>query len=319
MTSSNRYDLPVRTAADVPPLAVVATPIGNLSDMTPRAREALEAARTILCEDTRQAAKLINALGIVRPGPAGLERLDAHATEGRQERVIERMLAGETFALVTDAGTPAISDPGAELVARAREAGLEVRPIPGVSAVVTLLSVAGFGAKTFVFRGFFPRKASERVREVDRARDFEDAPVSVWYESPQRIEESLQVLAEGAPAARVVVAKELTKLHEKIFSGTATQVAAEVAAEIAREGARGEWAFAAYFVSLAVRQESQAPDVAQNCDPDEAWRKALSCLWEVRASAAEAAKQVSQHFGISRKLVYEHYLKLAGKKSGEKS
>lgn len=149
----------------MPGLWVVATPIGNLGDLSPRAREALELADAILCEDTRRTARLAAALGISTP----LERLDAHAGPRAIEKAVKRLEAGESLALVTDAGTPAISDPGAALVAAARDAGVAITPFPGASAVMTLLSVAGFHETPFTFRGFFrenpasaPRSSSSR-------------------------------------------------------------------------------------------------------------------------------------------------------------
>lgn len=310
MNASKRHDLP-----HVPALAVVATPIGNLGDLAPRAREALERCETLLCEDTRQAARLLAATGIAK-SLSRLERLDAHAGEGRIKEIVERMAGGETFALVSDAGTPSISDPGAPLVLRCRELGLEVRPVPGPSAVATLLSVAGFEEACFTFRGFFPRKERERREEIALAAASRAARVSVWFESPGRVVDALGILASAAPTARVVAAKELTKLHEKVFAGTAAEVAGAVGHEVASEGARGEWCFAALFP----RSRRGARGAGSEAGADgPGWEAALRCLIECGVSASDAAGRVSQHFGVSRKTVYHAYLKASGKKSFEKS
>lgn len=288
---------------------MVATPIGNLEDLSGRARQALEEAQAVLCEDTRRTSQLMSALGLSKR----LERLDAHAGAERIEAVAQRLAAGESLALVSDAGTPGISDPGARLVARARELGVSVTPLPGPSAPVTLLSVAGFEETSFVFRGFFPRKAGERASELKAAREGARLGLGrlfVWFESPERIEEALAFFAQAEPRARVVAAKELTKLHERFFAGDAQKACEAVKAEIASQGARGEWCFA---VRLPEPEAIAAPSEDESSD----WVKALHCLLNAQVSASVAAKQVSQQFGVPRNRVYEAAVKLAGKKSGE--
>ena len=281
----------------LPGLWVVATPIGNLGDLAPRAREALKRADTILCEDTRRTACLTAVLEIETP----LERLDAHAGPKAIEKAVKRLLAGESLALVTDAGTPAVSDPGSALVEAAREAGVTVTPFPGASAVMTLLSVAGFHETPFTFRGFFPRKNGERTQEIERARGSEVSRVFVWFESPERIQDSIEFVEKIQADARIVAAKELTKIHEKIFAGSAADVSRQIRGEIEREGARGEWCFTLYLQGNPVEE---FPDLT----------KILQCLLDARVSASEAARQVSQHFGIPKKQVYERALELSGKK-----
>ena len=291
MNETKRQELPG------PGLWVIATPIGNLGDLTPRARAAIEAATAVLCEDTRRTSRLTTALGL----HAKLERFDAHSGKERVTELVERLAAGESLALVTDAGTPGISDPAAVLVAAARAAGIGVTPFPGASAVTTLLSVAGFNETAFAFRGFFPRKQGDRIRELAIAGASEAARVFVWYESPERIVESLEVFAEKLPGAQLFVAKELTKLHERFFSGSALEAAERVREEIAREGAVGEWCFAA---SLGVLESVESSD----------WVKALQILLDVPLSASDAAKRVSQVFGVAKNTVYEAALRLSGKK-----
>jgi 16S rRNA (cytidine1402-2'-O)-methyltransferase len=287
-------------------LWVVATPIGNLEDLAPRARQALSDAQAILCEDTRRTSHLLSALGIHKR----LERFDAHTTPERVEELVVRLQAGESLALVSDAGTPAVSDPGARLVARAREMGVVVTPLPGPSAVLTLLSVAGFNETAFVFRGFFPRKASEREAEfknVEAGTMLGLSRVFVWFESPERISEALAQVAEKLPRARVVAAKELTKLHERFFVGCAADAAKAVEIELSVEGTRGEWCFAL---------ELPEPDPAAARDSSD-WVKALQCLLNVQVPLSGAAREVSQQFGVARNRVYEKGLALSGKKMEE--
>lgn len=288
-------------------LWVVATPIGNLSDLSERAHYALANAQTVLCEDTRQAAKLFSALGLERP-INGFERLDAHAGPAKIAKIAERLANGETMALISDAGTPGISDPGADIVAAARGRGVTITPVPGPSAVIALLSVAGYAEQNFCFRGFFPRKKGEKTAEIEQVSNTSVAQIYVWFESPNRIVESLEAIVEMLPRADVIAAKELTKLHEKFFSGTASAVAESVGAEIKNEGARGEWCF-------AIRFPEKMSETRQSCEESSDWVKALKCLIDAQVSAPEAARQVCQHFGAARKAAYEMALKISGKKS----
>jgi 16S rRNA (cytidine1402-2'-O)-methyltransferase len=299
MTEQKRQNLPGG-------LWVVATPIGNLADLTPRARQALSEAHAILCEDTRRSAQLLSALTIGRP-EGGLERVDAHATSGQIRKLVERLEKGENFALVTDAGTPGISDPGGPLVKAALEAGIRVTPVAGISAVAALLSVSGFGGTAFVFRGFFPRKRGERKKELELVRRSGAAGVWIWYESPNRIVEALEVF-EGV-SGRLIAGKELTKLHERLFAGEPAEVCRQVIEEVKREGEIGEWAFA-LELELESSELEEASEGAESSD----WVKALECMLGARVPASDAARRVSHVFGAPRKIVYERALKISGKK-----
>lgn len=281
-------------------LWVVATPIGNLADLTPRARIALEEADLIFCEDTRRTAVLLSALGIEKQA-GRLIRFDTHTRLEKVQEWVAQIKEGKRFALVTDAGTPAISDPGALLVAHCREAGVLVTPFPGVSAVITLLSASGFYETPFTFRGFFPKKEGEKEKEFQLAHSSELSDVFVWFDSPFRIEDTLDKLSSHYPQVQVVAAKELTKIHEKFFYGPASQVFNQVHQEILEEGTLGEWCFAVRFIKPELTQEDR--DFVH--DNDSNWSKALSCLLNVGISTSEAAKQVSQQFGISKKRVYD--------------
>ncbi len=203
-------------------LSIVGTPIGNLGDITLRALETLKQADTIACEDTRVTSKLLAKYDIQKP------LLIFHAQSGRAayERVLAQLAEGKRVALVTDAGTPGISDPGTALVATVRNRLPDVRieAIPGPSALAAALSIAGVPTDAFVFLGFLPHKKGRQTLFKEIAA--EERTV-VFYESPHRIEKALASLEEVLPAEKqVTVARELTKLHESLVQGSASEVAA---------------------------------------------------------------------------------------------
>ncbi|TWH16781.1 16S rRNA (cytidine(1402)-2'-O)-methyltransferase [Pseudoxanthomonas taiwanensis] len=200
-------------------LHVVATPIGNLGDLSPRAQQVLREVAAICAEDTRRSGQLLAHFGISTP----LVALHEHNEPQMAERLVARLLAGESLALVSDAGTPLVSDPGFRLVRAARAAGVKVSPVPGPSALIAALSVAGLPSDRFAFEGFLPAKASAR-RERLAALAGEPRTL-VFYESSHRIEESLadlrQAFGEERPA---VLARELTKLFETALDGTLAEL-----------------------------------------------------------------------------------------------
>lgn len=204
------------------PLLVVATPIGNLGDVSPRCREALAGARLILCEDTRRTRALLSALSV--PAPE-LWRCDANAEPAQVAGVLARLRAGEAVALVTDAGTPAISDPGALLVAAAHREGLPVVVVAGPSSVAAALSVAGFQATPFHFLGFPPRKAGPLDAFVVEASRLPG--VLVLFESGRRVPELLDALGARLPDREACLCAELTKLHERVLRGPLVELPRE--------------------------------------------------------------------------------------------
>jgi 16S rRNA (cytidine1402-2'-O)-methyltransferase len=210
-------------------LLVIGTPIGNLGDLSPRASQALAAADLIVAEDTRVAARLLSAVGVRRPTSAFHE----HNAEQRLPGLLARLAAGETIALTTDAGMPGVSDPGARLVAAAREAGHAVQVIPGPSAVTAAMALAGVESLGFIFGGFLPaRPASARREALERllqAAGGAGLPL-VLFEAPTRIVTLLGLVAGLEPEARVAVGRELTKVHEEVLVGTPGEVAARVVA-----------------------------------------------------------------------------------------
>lgn len=200
-------------------LHVVATPIGNMGDLSTRAREALESADLIAAEDTRHTLTLLQAIGVSRP----LVSLHTHNETQRVPELLARLEAGDVIALVSDAGTPLLSDPGFELVTGAARAGYEVLAIPGPSAITTALAVAGLPTARFCFEGFLP--ARERERRTDLARLAHETRTLVFFEAPHRIAETLTDLAEEFGGNRpAVVARELTKAHETIYRGTLSEL-----------------------------------------------------------------------------------------------
>jgi 16S rRNA (cytidine1402-2'-O)-methyltransferase len=200
-------------------LQVVATPIGNLADLSPRAQEVLGQADVIAAEDTRRTLQLLQALGISRP----LVSLFEHNESQRVPQLLERLAAGENVALVSDAGTPLLSDPGFELVRAASRAGFAVQAIPGPSAITTALAAAGLPAQRFCFEGFLPARAGER-RSALAALAHEPRTL-VFFEAPHRIRATLSDLAaEFGPEREAVVARELTKAHESIYRGTLAEL-----------------------------------------------------------------------------------------------
>lgn len=202
-------------------LYVVATPIGNLGDITLRAVETLRGADRILAEDTRRARALLGHLGV---SGKPVDRFDAHASEADAARAAARLAAGESIAFMTDAGTPVVSDPGTALVRAAAEVGARVVAIPGPSAVMVAVSASGLVTGGFRFVGFLPRGGRERREALALVTSTPEAVV--LFESPRRFRETLADLAERMPGRRAVVARELTKVHEEILSGSVEELAA---------------------------------------------------------------------------------------------
>lgn len=214
-------------------LYVVATPIGNLADMVPRAIETLQTVAIIAAEDTRHSARLLAHFDIKTPAVAYHD----HSDEQRTEQLLARLLSGESVALISDAGTPLVSDPGYRLVRSAREAGIQVVPIPGACAMVAALSAAGLPSDRFAFEGFLPAKEVARRTQLQALEN--DPRTLVFYEAPHRILETLQdMLAIFGAEREVVVAREITKTFETIKGGNLAEMAAWVAADSNQQ--RGE-------------------------------------------------------------------------------
>jgi 16S rRNA (cytidine1402-2'-O)-methyltransferase len=258
-------------------LVLVATPIGNLGDLSPRAVEELGRADAIACEDTRRTGRLLQHAGVVAPK---LIVVNDHTEAGRVDDIVRRLEAGERVAVVTDAGTPGISDPGERLVRAAAAAGHVVEVVPGPSAAVAALVVSGLPTGRFVFEGFLPRKGSGRSA---RLRDLAAEPRTVvLYEAPHRAERTLADLAAAfGPERPVAVARELTKLHEEVWRGSL----ADAAAWAAETPPRGELVF--------VVEGAPQPQAATDADVEEALTDALARGATRRDASAEVAARLS--------------------------
>ncbi len=265
-------------------LYVVATPIGNLSDLSPRAADVLRSVGAVVAEDTRRTRKLFAHLGAAPPEMISLPAFDERARVGR---VVDRLRGGEAVALCTDAGTPGVSDPGAALVAAAWEAGARVVPVPGPSAALGALSASGFPADRFLFAGFLPRKGGAReeaLRSLAAA-----AATLVLYEAGNRTRATLEDLARALGDREALVARELTKLHEELARGRLAELAARFGGEVLGE------------VTIVVSGQGAAP-------PAEAEREPLEAELARRLAAGEAptsiAREVARGRGLRRAEVY---------------
>jgi 16S rRNA (cytidine1402-2'-O)-methyltransferase len=203
-------------------LAVISTPIGNLGDLSPRARDELAAAELVAAEDTRRTGQLLTTLGLARP----LVSLHEHNEGERIDELLDKLRAGARIALVSDAGTPLLSDPGFQLVRRVSQEGMSVVAVPGPSAITAALSIAGLPTERFTFEGFLPARLAERRTRIAELK--QETRTLVFFEAPHRIAEALEDLAAGFGAdRRVAVARELTKMFETVYRGTLAQLAAQ--------------------------------------------------------------------------------------------
>ncbi|MDX1454247.1 MAG: 16S rRNA (cytidine(1402)-2'-O)-methyltransferase [Gammaproteobacteria bacterium] len=274
-----------------PALHVVATPIGNLGDITARARDILASVDIVLCEDTRHSGRLLAELGI----KAELRSLHDHNERQRIEQVLGDLDGGKSLALISDAGTPLISDPGFALVRALRDAGHDVVPVPGPSAVISALSAAGLPTDRFSFEGFLPGKSGQRRKVL--AALASDPRTLVFYESPRRIHACLDDLAtEFGPDRRVVIARELTKLHEEFIVGSV----ADLQASLAGRELKGE------CVLMLAGNDSESSGIGLDADT------LLKALLE-ELPASKAAKLAARLTGESRQELYARASTLAGK------
>jgi 16S rRNA (cytidine1402-2'-O)-methyltransferase len=266
-------------------LFIVGTPIGNLSDFSPRAIEALKAADLVVCEDTRETRKLLAHFGISRP----LRSFHEHNEDVKAEELANRIEEGETLAMVSDAGMPVISDPGYRLVRIARERGLTVEPIPGPFAGVLALVASGIAPLPFSFYGFTPHRHGERVEFYRRVAA--GALTAIVYESPERVVESLDDALAVLGDVEVTVAREMTKMHEEFVHGPITEVVEKLRP---RERIRGE--ITIVFGAAA----AQKPEVSHDEIAAEFQR-----LRDSGMRRNDAVKLVSEKFGVRKNEVYK--------------
>lgn len=272
-------------------LVLIATPIGNLGDLSPRAIAAISECDALCCEDTRRTGLMLNHFGL-----AGKTYIvvNEHTEHDASREVVERLLAGETIGLVTDAGTPGISDPGERIVRAAIASGIEVSAIPGPAAVIMALIVSGLPTSRFVFEGFIPRSGQERSTVL--AEIATERRTVVMYEAPHRLERTLADLEVACgPLRRIVVARELTKLHEEI-----RRTSLHDAVQHARsQEPRGEY--------VLVLEGALPPEPATEEQLEEALRRELANGMSKR----DAAAKVALTYGAPKRLVYELALRLS--------
>ena len=268
----------MRGSKKIGQLFVVGTPIGNLEDLSPRALKALSDADVLLCEDTRVTGKLAARFGfhgtrLSCPGPREKTRIG---------ELLQRLEAGETVALVTDAGMPGLSDPGEHLVEAAARAGFLVRVVPGPSAPAAALAISGLPAVPHLFLGFLPARSGERRRALVEIKP--RAETLVWFEAPHRLLDSLEDAARILGSRRACVARELTKMHEEAVRGPLPELAAEFRS---RGVGRGE-------VTVVVEGNREAPQEMSEAEADRRIREGLAAGKEKRAIAREVAAQTAR-------------------------
>jgi 16S rRNA (cytidine1402-2'-O)-methyltransferase len=281
-------------------LVVVSTPIGNLGDLSPRAVEALRTADLVCCEDTRRTRVLFSAAGI--PSGNRLRSLHAHNETARIPELLAAAFDGRTVAVVTDAGTPAVSDPGARLVAAAAAAGVPVTVVPGPSAVLAALVVSGLPTDRFCVEGFLPRSGSARRRRLDAI--VSDPRTAVVFESPQRLASTLSDFAARVPDRRLAVCRELTKLHEEVWRGTASAAAEHFAARSVRGEVVVVVAGAGSTGATPGAERSRVADGAAGGTSDADLARAAAAALATGMSVRDAADAVSKDLGVSRKRAY---------------
>lgn len=287
-----------RSGPLAPGLYLVSTPIGNLEDMTLRGLRVLREADRIACEDTRQTQKLLNHFGIATPTVS----YHLHNEQGRAEELAAQLVAGQRIAVVSDAGTPGIADPGVAIVQAAVAAGVPVYAVPGANAALSGLVASGLSTERFVFRGFLPSKSGERRTVLEGVRDAmraDAAPVTqIFYETPHRVIDALaDVEAVFGGGHRMALARELTKLHEEFLRGT---VAAVLASLRGRDSVRGE-------MVLMLSGELQEAGPAQRGNLAEAVRVLMT---SGGLEEKDALKQVARERGMGKSEAYRELQRL---------
>lgn len=275
-------------------LYVVATPIGNLEDMTYRAVRVLAEVDLVAAEDTRHSRKLCEHFGIDTP----LISYHDHNERQRQDALLSQLHDGKNIALISDAGTPCIADPGYRLIASCHSTGVKVVPLPGASAMLAALSAAGVATDRFAFEGFLPQRTKARVDILRRLAS--EQRTLVFYEAPHRLVDSLKDMVKVFGSERkIVIARELTKLHEEFFSATV----AEAVVHYGDSPARGE-------IVLILPPGDDVPKV----DMHDALRSLLN---EEGMSRREAVKLIAREYGVPGNVVYSESLRLSGDKSDD--
>lgn len=280
-------------------LFICATPIGNLEDVTMRLLRVLKEVDLIAAEDTRQTRKLLARYDIHKP----LISYHKHNEEPREDDLIEALQSGRDVALVSDAGMPGISDPGEVLVRAAVSAGITVIPIPGAVAAVTALAASGLSTARFCFEGFLPRQRKERLAALQSLAA--EPRTLVFYESPHRIAGMLADLLDRLGDRRVVLARELTKIHEEFWRGTLSQAVAL----LKEQGARGEY-------TVVVEGAGESPVPAGRVPEADSLDEAVAVLVAGGLTEMEALKQLARQLGRPKRELYQRLLEARGRAPG---
>lgn len=285
-------------------ISFVATPIGNLSDMSPRSIRYLQECDEIWCEDTRHTQQLLNALKIVSLNEnQRLRRFDQHVSPKELERLLEAVSEkGQWIVVVTDAGTPGISDPGAMIASGIhRFPQIKLEPVPGPSAVSAFVSIAGFHDNSFQFKGFFPRERKDALRVLE---DLQGGG-TLFFESPKRLSETIGILKDWCAgldvSPRFTFAKEITKLHETIYSGSGQGFLLEFSGQEIDE--RGEWVFSIELPNNYLKNKKTVSD----------WQLAVECLVEAGIPTKTASQLISSKFQVAKNLAYDHAIEMQKK------
>lgn len=305
---NNRQELPTASDSEArvfgPQISYVATPIGNLSDLSTRAIQTLGDADEIWAEDTRHTLSLLNSLKLTGKK---LIRMDQHSSESDIRFALKRVQElSLKVALVTDAGTPGLSDPGAQVIRFSQDFPLiRFIPIPGPSAVLALLSIAGIQQTEFAFLGFFPRNSNDAMSLLQQLESTSFCRSFIFFESPHRIRATLETVAAWmetlSDPVRLVLAKELTKIHETLWSGSGQKFLHTLLHQSFDE--RGEWCFALDLSNVCVKMQKTEPD----------WMLTLECLIDAGVSVKDASQSVQGRFSVAKNLAYKSALQIAEK------
>ena len=291
-------------------LSMIATPIGNLDDLTARALQNIQDCDELWCEDTRHTQNLLNALQIEGKR---LRRVDQHTTPAEITHLLEKMSEqGQHIGVVTDAGTPGISDPGAKVIELAHQfSSIRVEPIPGPSAVSAFVSIAAFEDNSFLFQGFFPREAKAGLELLRQLLEAAFTRHFIFFESPNRIRETIELLKTWSESLdfhpRFLFAKELTKIHETIHAGSGASFLDHLLQQHFDE--RGEWVFSVMIPKSYVKIKKDQAN----------WELTLECLISSGISTKDASSLISQRFSVARKLAYQSALELQKKMKKDES
>ncbi len=278
---------------------MIATPIGNLSDISPRVEQLLMSVDEIWCEDTRHTLALLNAISIEK---RRLKRVDQHTTTAELMKFLEQVQqSGQHIGVVTDAGTPGLSDPGAaisELIVNFP--GIRLEPIPGPSAVSAFVSIAGLSGNSFLFQGFFPRSEGDAAELLNHLKDASVTPNWIFFESPNRIRDTVSTLRTWSETLdfipKFIFAKELTKMHETLYIGEGPAFLQWLHGEAFDE--RGEWVLGIVLPKDCVKIKKDESE----------WQLTLECLLDGGISTKDAAQIIAGRFSVAKKLAYNNAL-----------